>query len=176
MKRALAVLAIGFLVGCSGTSMRGDATDGGADDAAVAACPTTAPRGRSSCAGMADGTRCSYPGPGAEPNECRCSAGQWFCNSCGFTDGFPPTSTYSCATRLSSGCVMDTWEWQIRCSCWKPELTGQCCGSESLDRYYNCQPERLREGGPCCASCPSTPVDGGSKPCSCGADSRFHCT
>lgn len=173
MKRAVAMSLFVWLLSCAARPAPSDAgTDG---TALPIGCPATTPDSRSSCAGAPDGTVCRYAAPDGTQSRCGCSDGQWRCDTCNFPDRYPEP-LFSCATERTDGCTLDTWEWHIRCYCLKPELEGICCGSDPLDTYYNCQPERQREGAPCCADCTGTAVDGGTQSCSCGADHRFHCT
>ena len=173
MKKAV---LLGLLVGLFACATKPYPGDAGSDGAAQpASCPAAIPDSRSSCAGAKDGTVCRYTSPDGT-SRCSCNSGQWLCDSCNFVPYAYPEPLFSCATERVNGCTLDTWEWQIRCYCLQPEQRGVCCGSDSLDGYENCRPERQRDGAPCCASCDGTAVDGGTQRCTCGPDHRFRCT
>ena len=54
-----------------------------------------------------NGLQCSYPGTDGQSTRCSCSDGRWYCDSCQFQGGFPPTSDYAC----NRSCRLDTYEW-----------------------------------------------------------------
>jgi hypothetical protein len=134
-------------------------------------CPTSIPVA-TNCDTTMEGLHCNYSATDGQTTECTCSSRRWFCDSCHFGGGYPPTGPYSC----TRSCRFDTFEWTITCTCY-PDGKGRCCGSDALNEC----PADPQPGTPCCRSnggsggfCPRE-VNGQTVTCTCGQDLLWSC-